>query len=100
MGLVVKKIADQVPRGHRRLADQLSRASTSVVLDIAEGANRISRGNKRQRFSEARCETGEVAALAELLAILGLTDEQECSSFHTLAARVSAMLTRLVQAQQ
>jgi four helix bundle protein len=62
LAVVTKRLADQIPRGHRSLADQILRASSSVVLNIGEGANRITSGTKRQRYAEARGECGEVAA--------------------------------------
>src|SRR6267142_107291 len=37
------------PRGRRHLADQLSRAATSIILNIAEGAGKFS-GPDKQRF--------------------------------------------------
>ncbi len=92
-----KALADRVPRGHRTLADQLMRAAGSVVLLIAEGANRYSAGQKRQRFSEARGECGEMAAAAELLATLGLVPAVEAGELRVTAGRVAAMLTGLLR---
>ncbi len=67
-----KGLADRIPRGYRSFADQLIRAAGSTVLLIGEGANRFSKGQKRQRYAEARGECGEVAAALELLVALGL----------------------------
>ena len=92
-----KSIADGIPRGHRSLADQLLRASAPVVLNISEGANRFTTGAKRQRYSEARGECGEVAATAELLSILDLAPANDCNNLITLTSRIAAMLTRLIQ---
>lgn len=92
-----KRLADRVPRGYRSFADQLLRAAGSTVLLIGEGANRYSVGQKRQRYSEARGECGEVACALELLSTLGLVPAKEAATAHQLAARVAAMLTRLLQ---
>ena len=97
MAAHAKTIADGIPRGHRNLADQIIRASTSTVLNIGEGANRFTSGAKRQRYSEARGECGEAAAAAELLGTLNLAPSIDCSNLITLAGRVAAMLTRLIQ---
>jgi four helix bundle protein len=97
MAAQAKTIADAIPRGHRSLSDQLLRASASVVLNIGEGANRITSGSKRQRYSEARGEAGEVAAAAELLIVLDLTSRSDGDALITLAGRIGAMLTRLIQ---
>ncbi len=97
LAVVVKRLADGIPRGHRSLADQILRASSSVVLNIGEGANRITAGTKRQRYAEARGECGEVAATLALLEALELVDTQACQGALDLASRIGAMLTRLVQ---
>src|SRR5687768_16019864 len=57
-----KALAQQIPGGHRSIADHLLRASSNVVLLLAEGANRRGPAEKRQRFVESRGEAGEVAA--------------------------------------
>ncbi len=92
-----KSLADRVPRGHRTLADKLMRAAGSIVLNIAEGANRYTAGQKRQRFTEARGECGEVAAAGELLATLGLVPDEEAARLQQTAGRVAAMLTGLIR---
>ena len=92
-----KALADRVPRGHRTLADQLMRAAGSTVLNIAEGANRYTTGQKRQRFTEARGECGEMAAAAELLATLSLVPTVEADRLQHTAGRVAAMLTGLIR---
>ena len=97
MAVQAKRLADRIPRGHRSLADQLLRAASSTVLNTAEGANRYTAGAKRQRYSEARSECGEVAAAVELLAALELAQRNECEALLALAGRVGAMLTRLIQ---
>ena len=97
MAGLAKGLADRVPRGYRSFADQLMRAAGSTVLLIGEGANRYTAGAKRQRYSEARGECGEVAAAVELLATLELVPRAEAEQVLGLAGRVGAMLTRLLQ---
>lgn len=72
-----KVLADGVPRGYRRWADQLLRAAGSTVGLIGEGANRFTSGQKRQRFTEARGEAGEVAAWIEQRCSVGLIAEAD-----------------------
>jgi len=86
-----------MPGGSAPLADQLSRASMSTVLNIAEGANRLGAGEKRQKFSIARGEVGEVAAALELASVLGWVAGPDALAAMALAGRVAAMLTRLIQ---
>jgi four helix bundle protein len=92
-----RELADRVPRGYRTFADQLLRSAGQTVLLIGEGANRYTAGQKRQRYTEARGESGEVASAVELLATLQLVPQAEADEIMHLAGRVAAMLTRLIQ---
>ncbi len=92
-----KMVANAVPRGYRTLADQMLRASSAVVLCIGEGASRFTPGSKRQRYSEARGECGEVASAAELLVALDLLPAETCEPLMSLTNRVGAMLTQLIK---
>jgi four helix bundle protein len=96
MAIKTKRLAAHVPRGYRSFADQLLRAAGATVLLIAEGANRFSAGSKRQRYSEARGECGEVAAAVELLAAMQLVPSSGAQEVLELAGRVAAMLSRLL----
>ena len=40
MASVAKRVAADIPRGHRSIADHLLRATSNTVLLLAEGANR------------------------------------------------------------
>ena len=62
----VMVLVTQVPEGHAKMVDQIVRAATGAEALIAEGANRYTPKQKRQRFVEARGEAGEVA-VAQLL---------------------------------
>jgi four helix bundle protein len=81
---------------HRRIGDQLGRASSAVPLLIAEGAQRRTSAQKRQRFTEARGEAAETASACELARALELVDAATAVSVEVLADRVCAMLTRLI----
>ena len=94
---LVSVVAGLIPRGRRSLADQMIRSSQSTVLLIAEGANRIHRGDKRHRYALARGECGECAAALEMVAILGLVTSGSIAEALSLAHRAGCMLTKLVQ---
>jgi hypothetical protein len=101
MARLAKRLAAQVPRGQRSIADHLLRAASNAVLLLAEGANlghcvpRPAAVEKRQRFVESRGECAEVAAAADLIIVLELGSVAEAQELKSLAARVSSMLTRL-----
>ena len=44
----------RLPRGGGHLADQLTRASTSIVLNLAEGAGKLSKADERRYYLTAR----------------------------------------------
>jgi four helix bundle protein len=74
----------------------MKRASTSVVANIAEGANRHGPGEKRQKYTIARAEAGETAAWLEILVGLELATEAQVAPTAHRLDRVAAMLTRLI----
>ena len=96
MAALANRLAEQIPRGHRNIADHLGRAASNTVLLLAEGANRRGAAQKRQRFVESRGECGEVAAAADLLLAFGIGLQTDVEELKRLAGRVSAMLTGLI----
>lgn len=96
MAALAKELADEIPRGHRNVADHLIRAAEDTVLLCAEGTNRRGAALKRQRFVESRGEVGEVAAAADLIIVLRLGNAPRALKMKQLANRVSAMLTRMI----
>ena len=97
LAMQAQALVEQVPRGYRKLADQLLRSGTAPVSLIGEGANRVHKGNKKLRFSEARGEAGESAATTETLGQLKLVDIQDAINLITTADRLCAMLTSLIK---
>jgi four helix bundle protein len=87
-----------VPPNHRVLHDQLERASLSVVLNIAEGAGRRSRKDKRRFYAMARGSACECAAAVDVLRHRHLSPKGACATARSLALRVIQMLTKLDRA--
>ena len=96
LAVLAHRLAAQVPRGYRNVADHLQRAASNTVLLLGEGANRWGAALKRQRFVDSRGECGEVAAAADLWQALGIGSPADTEERKRLASRVSAMLNRLV----
>jgi len=86
------------PASHRVLQDQLERASLSVVCNIAEGAGRRSRKDKRRMYAIARGSATETAAIVDVLRLRHLASEAQCRSARSLAVRVVQLLTKLDRA--
>ena len=68
-------IIEGLPRGRSHLADQFTRASLSIVLNLAEGAGKHSKLDKRRYYVTARGSATESAALLDVCQRLKLLDE-------------------------
>jgi len=75
------------------LKDQLLRASSSVVLNIAEGFGSSSRGVKRRHYEIARGSAVECIAVLDLASALGAGTG--LAAARTLFTRVAMMLSKL-----
>jgi four helix bundle protein len=89
-----------LPPGRAYLGDQLHRASTSIVLNIAEGAGEFSKKDKARFYRMALRSGTECAALVEVYRRLRLSQEKQLLAGRELLLRIVAMLTRLVRAVQ
>jgi four helix bundle protein len=91
-------LIEALPRGRSHLADQFTRASTSVVLNIAEGAGKLSKPDKRRYYLTARGSATECAALLDACLRLRLVEEPAQRTGKEMAVRIVSMLIRLAQA--
>src|SRR5262245_41130398 len=82
-------------RGAADLRDQLDRASSSIVLNIGEGAGRFSGPDKARFFAIARGSATECAAVLDVLRVRRLAPANDCLSARTLLVRIVQMLTKL-----
>src|SRR5687768_2034769 len=94
-------LADQhpaaLPRGRAYLADQLRRASLSIVLNIAEGAGEFAAPDKARFYRMARRSGNECAAILDAGRALRLFNETDPQAGRTLLDRIVAMLTAMVR---
>lgn len=93
----VAKTTENSPRGHWSLVDQFRRASTSIALNIAEGAGRYAKGEKKQFYSIAKGSAYECVPLISLFGDLALIDDKTESNWKENLQRVCQMLTKLIQ---
>ena len=91
-------VIEALPRGRSHLADQLTRASTSIVLNLAEGVGKHSKAEKRRFYLTARGSATESAAILDVCLRLGLVDQNVHEEGKTLVVRVVSMLVKLAQA--
>jgi four helix bundle protein len=92
---IAVEITRSVPRGSGPTCDQLKRAATSVLLNIAEAAGRTGRADAARAYAIARGSAMETAAALHALRILEVVDERTYRRATELAARIVAMLTKL-----
>lgn len=91
------QVIETLARGRSHLCDQLTRASTSIVLNLAEGAGKHSKADKRRYYLSARGSATESAALLDVLSGLGLLDEPGHQAGKEMLVRVVSMLIKLAQ---
>jgi four helix bundle protein len=89
---VHRSLLPRLPRGHGEERDHLRRASLSILLNVAEGAQQESLGVKRKHFRIAKGSAGECAAVLDALAVVGV---ESLESGDALVRRLGAMLSRL-----
>lgn len=92
---LVDQIVDQMPSGRAHLKDQLDRAATSVVLNIAEGAGEFSPRDKRRFYRMARRSATESAAILEVVTRRQQAPEQMLRDALDLLHRIVSMLVRM-----
>jgi four helix bundle protein len=88
-------IVEALPKGRAYLADQLNRAATSIVLNIAEGAGEFSTADKARFYRMARRSATESAACLDVCARLGLVGQKQHDPARDQLLRLVAMLVRL-----
>ena len=93
-------IVEHLPRGRSHLADQLSRAATSIVLNIAEGAGKFSRPDKRRYYLTACGSVTECAAILDVLLHVKLITTDLHQRGKELLDRTMAMLVALAKSLQ
>jgi four helix bundle protein len=84
-----------VPRGHRELRDQLTRAALSIPLNIAESAGRTAPADKAHFVAIARSSAMECAAVVDALLTGGIAAIGPCRQARVLLIRIVQMLSKL-----
>lgn len=82
-----------------RLADQLTRASLSIPLNIAEGAGRYHKADKKNFYIIARGSVFECVAILDVLKGKHI-DETTYSKYYAILEELSKMLSGLINSQK
>jgi four helix bundle protein len=95
--VLAERLIAALPRGRRHLADQLGRASLSIVNNIAEGAGKTSPADKRRYYDTARGSATESAALLDVYLRLTLASDDDHRSGKDMLLRIVSMLVKLAR---
>ncbi|MBP9841707.1 MAG: four helix bundle protein [Simkaniaceae bacterium] len=95
--LLANEIMKNFPRGTSNLSDQLNRASTSVLFNIAEGAGEFAEIEKIRFYRMARRSATECAAILQLSNNLKLLDNANYFKSRELLIRIISMLSRMTR---
>ena len=93
----VSKLADTFPRGSFYLSDQLNRAATSIVLNIAEGNGRYTRNDRNNFFYIARGSVHECVPLLELVCRKGLIEPENKNKLSDQLESIAKMISGLIK---
>lgn len=90
-------IASSFGSGRGYLADQLRRAASSIVLNIAEGAGEFAKQDKARFYRMALRSAHECGGIISLGERLGIVEPSAANLARRQLDRVIAMLTKLAK---
>ena len=85
---------------HPRIVDQLQRASLSIPLNIAEGAGRYTKADKRNFYIIARGSIFECVAVIDILHDMGKISGQIKDDYYRTLEELSKMVSGLINSQK
>jgi len=83
-----------------RIADQLSRASLSIALNVAEGAGRYGKADKKHFYITARGSVFECVAILDILFAKAKIDQAIHAKQYVILEELSKMLSGLINSQK
>ncbi len=95
--LLTDEIITNFPKGTYNLSDQLHRASTSILFNIAEGAGEYAEIEKMRFYRIARRSATECASILELCSKLNILDIALYAKARDLLIRVVSMLSKMTR---
>lgn len=97
MVALTQSVVAVFPPGNGDLADQLERATTSIALNIAEGAGEYSRADKARFYRMAKRSATECAAILDVARKLEIISRDRFDTGRAILFRVVSMLIKMVQ---
>jgi len=87
-------------QGNYTIKDQLSRASMSILLNIAEGSGRFTKADKKNFYVNARGSTYECAACLQLFKGKKLIGDHKYDQLYNILNDIAKQLSALIKTQQ
>ncbi len=81
----------------KHVADQLSRASQSIPLNIAEGSGKFSKPDRKNYFTTARASLFECISILEILNAQGKIEKQLYDQQIAIGDEISRMLFTMIK---
>jgi len=94
---LLAKVREGEPRVVREVADQLDRASLSMLLNTAEGNGKRQPRVRAKFLDDSRGSTTECAACLDALVAKRLCNQDQARDGKALLHRIVSMLTKLVE---
>lgn len=85
------------PKIDRNIKDQFKRASLSIVLNIAEGAGKYSKNDKKNFYVISKGSVNECVAILRILRLEKLIDETLFDDIYANLLEVAKMLSALIK---
>ena len=92
---LASQLADKLPSQYADLADQVRRASLSIVLNIAEGSGKTSGPDQRRFYAMARGSAMECGAIVDACLSLRLLEQDSARAAEDLLSGVVQMLSKM-----
>ena len=96
----IAEYLEHIPSKNSRIIDQLFRASLSIPLNIAEGAGRYSKPDKRNFYTIARGSVFECVALIDILLDKAFLNDSQRGDYYSRLEELSKMLSGLINSQK
>ena len=92
---IASHMADKLPSQYAGLADQVRRASLSILLNIAEGSGKTSGPDQRRFYAMARGSAMECGAIVDACVSLKLVESAAATEAENLLSGVVQMLSKM-----
>lgn len=86
------------PRIDKNIKDQFKRASLSIVLNIAEGAGKYTKNDKKNFYVISKGSVNECVAILRILRMEKFVSEDQFEVCYKLLLEIAKMLSGLINA--